>query len=167
MIQLIQKKKKIFVYDKVDLKKNDPTNESMNTSNVKKNNLFNIKFLEFGNKDKKYEINYSNNEIFLKINVEFPTLSSIFNSKNFLEDENKNIEAILILGNIISEALTRIQLSCYIDKDYININKEDSLDNFNILFKNFDNYKNNIDKRIHYSINKIIDKLLKNNNLSS
>lgn len=153
--------KKVFIYDKVDIKKNDPTMESMNTSYVKKDNLFKIKFLEFGNKDKKYEINYTNEEIILKINVEFPTLNLIFNSKNFLEDESKNVEAIMILGNIISEALTRVQLSCYIDKDYISINKEDSLDNFNILFRNFDNYKNNIDKRIHYSINNIIDKLTK------
>lgn len=154
-------KKKIFVFDKVNVEKNDPTMESMNTAYVKKNNLFNIKFIEFGNKDKKYEISYTNEGITLKINVDFPTLNSIFNSKNFLEDENKNVEAILILGNIISEALTRVQLSCYIDKDYIAINKEDSLENFNVLFRNFDNYKNSIDKRIHYSINKIIAKLLK------
>lgn len=153
--------KKIFVYDKVDVENNDPTNESMNCANIKKDNLFKIKFLEFGNKDKKYEINYNNNNITLKINVDFPTISSIFNSKNFLEDENKNIEAVLILGNIISEALTRVQLSCYIDKDYITINKEDSIENFNVLFRNFDNYKNNIDKRVHSSINNIINKLLK------
>ena len=161
MIIIIQKKKKIFVFDKVNIGKNDPKMESMNSAFIKKKNFFNIKFLEFGNEEKKYEISYSNEEIILKINIDFPTLKSIFNSKKFLENEKKNIEGILILGNIISEALTRVQLSCYIDKNYITINKEDSLDNFNVLFKNFDNYKNNIDKRIHNSINNIINKLIK------
>ena len=72
--------------------------------------LFNIKFLEFGNKEKKYEIGYSNEEITLKINVEFPTLNSIFNSKNFLEDENKLIykPAFFYNGNLIWGATANI-----------------------------------------------------------
>lgn len=156
-------KKKIFVYDKVDIKKNDPKMESLNSSNIKKNNIFEIKFIEFKDNNKKYEINYSNEVIILKINVNFPTITNMFKSKKFNEDKNTNTEAVLTLGSIISEALTRVQLSCYIQKNYITINNDDSSENYNTLFKNYDVYKNSIDKRIHNTISKILDKLLNEN----
>ena len=58
--------------------------------------------------------------------------------------DNRKIEAIIMLGSIISEGLTKIQLSSYIDKDYIKLNNDDSHTNYDTIFKNFDKYKNNI-----------------------
>ena len=156
-------KKKIFVYDKVDIKKNDPKMESLNSSNIKKNNIFQIKFIEFKDNNKKYEINYSNEIIILKINVNFPTITNMFKSKKFNDQKKSNTEAVLTLGHIISEALTRVQLSCYIQKNYITINNDDSSENYNTLFKNYDVYKNSIDKRIHSTISQILNNLLNEN----
>ena len=137
--------------------------ESLNSSNIKKNNIFQIKFIEFKDNNKKYEINYSNEVIILKINVNFPTITNMFKSKKFNDQKKSNTEAVLTLGHIISEALTRVQLSCYIQKNYITINNDDSSENYNTLFKNYDVYKNSIDKRIHSTISQILNNLLNEN----
>lgn len=155
--------KNIFVYDKVNIEKNNPKMESLNSGNIKKNNVFQIKFIEFNDNSKKYEINYSNEVIILKINVNFPTITNIFKSKSFKDNTNSNTEAILTLGNIISEALTRVQLSCYVKKNFIILNNDDSSENYNTLFKNYDVYKNSIDKKIHNTISNILSNLLNEN----
>lgn len=155
----ISENKQIFIYDKVDINK-DEKMESLNTSFIQNKNVFKIKFVDFNDDNKKYEIGYYDNSIVLKINVKFPTIKEIFNDKSS-EEKFDNIEAVLILGGIISEALTRIQLSCYINKSYIVLNNDDSSENFNILFKNYDNYKNNIDKRVHKTINNLVQKIIK------
>jgi hypothetical protein len=153
-------KKKIFVYDKVDVNNNDTNLESLNSSSVNKKNIFSIKFIEFIDNNNKYIINQTGGEIILKINSNFPTIKSYFVNDNVSND--KKIEAAITLGNIISEALTKIQISCYIEKDYIKLNNEDSYANYNTLFHNFDKYKNNIEKRLNSCILKMINKIKKN-----
>jgi hypothetical protein len=152
-------KKKIFVYDKVDIQNNNSNLESLNSVTIEQKNIFSIKFIEFSDNVTKYEINNFRGQIILKINTNFPTIQKYFN--NNIIDKNK-IEAVIVLGNIISEGLTKIQLSSYIDKDYIKLNNNDSHTNYDTIFKNFDNYKNNIEKRLSSSISKMIYNMKEN-----
>ena len=97
--------------------------------------------------------------------IEYLSLSNgeiIIKDDYFNVSNDKKIEAAITLGNIISEALTKIQISCYIEKDYIKLNNEDSYANYNTLFHNFDKYKNNIEKSLNSCILKMINKIKKN-----
>lgn len=149
--------KQIFVYDKVDIQNNKPSLESLNSTTVHKKNIFSIKFIEFDDNSYKYQINQTGGQIILKVNTNFPTIKKYFNNDKV--SDNKKIEAAITLGNIISEALTKIQISNYIEKDYIKIDNDDSHTNYNTVFHNFDKYKNNIEKRLNLSISNMINKL--------
>ena len=126
---------------------------------MKKDNLFIIKFIK-STQDRKYEIYQSGQKIVLKINVNFPILKRYFNSDNdFSKDfETSKLEAVMLLHEILTEALTRIQLISYINRDFIKINNDSSSSNFQELFKNYDSYKNNIDISVDKVIQSIINK---------
>ena len=115
-----------------------------------------IKFIN-STQDRKYEIYQSGQKIVLKININFPILRNFFGS-DIKSNETTKLEAIHLLKQIITEALTRIQLIGYINKDFIKINNNDSQENFYELFKNYDHYKNNID----ISIEKIVKNIINN-----
>lgn len=151
--------KKIFHYNKVEGKDNEQTEdfESQNYQHLKKDNMFIIKFIK-STQDRKYEIYQSGQKIILKINVDFPILKKYFNSEsNFNKDfETSKLEAVMYLHEIMTEALTRVQLISYINRDFIKINDTSSSVNFQELFKNYDSYKNNID----ISIDKVIQNVI-------
>lgn len=151
--------KKIFHYNKVEGQENEQTEdfESQNYQHLKKDNMFIIKFIK-STQDRKYEIYQSGQKIILKINVDFPILKKYFNSEsNFSADfETSKLEAIMYLHEIMTEALTRVQLISYINRDFIKINDTSSSVNFQELFKNYDSYKNNID----ISIDKVIQNVI-------
>ena len=152
--------KKIFCFNNVDGKENnDVTNEfeSQNYQHLKKDNLFVIKFIE-STQDRKYEIYQSGQKIILKININFPILKRYFSSDSEFSKENETskLEAIVFLHEILTEALTRIQLISYINRDFIKINNSSSSVNFQELFKNYDSYKNNID----ISVDKVIQNII-------
>merc|ERR1712227_100841 len=101
----------------------------------------------------------SGQRIILKININFPILLKYFGENDFKKDfETSKIEASLYLHEIITEALTRIQMMSYINRDFIKINHQSSSTNFSELFKNYDNYKNNID----LSVDRVIQNVIKN-----
>ena len=132
--------------------------ESQNYGHLKKDNLFVIRFIKTS-KDKKYDIYQSGQRIILKININFPILLKYFGENDFKKDfETSKIEASLYLHEIISEALTRIQMMSYINRDFIKINYDSSSTNFSELFRNYDNYKNNID----LSVDKVIQNVIRN-----
>lgn len=148
-------KKQIFVYDKVE--ETDTKNESLNSMATQKNNIFSIKFIEFSDDKTKYQITKEGFQIVLKININFPTIKKYF-TKNEINNDKK-IESVLTLSNIISESLAKIQISSYIDKDYIKADNKDSHSNYETIFQNFDNYKNIIEKKLNICISKSIQKI--------
>lgn len=148
-------KKQIFVYDKVE--ETDTKNESLNSMATQKNNIFSIKFIEFSDDKTKYQITKEGFQIVLKININFPTIKKYF-TKNEINNDKK-IESVLTLSNIISESLAKIQISSYIDKDYIKADNNDSHSNYETIFQNFDNYKNIIEKKLNICISKSIQKI--------
>ena len=152
--------KKFFVFNKVEASNFDGSIkkefESQNFQYLKKDNIFMIKFIN-STQDRKYEIYQSGQKIILKININFPILKNFFGS-NIKSNETTKLEAIHLLKQILTEALTRIQLIGYINKDFIKINNNDSQENFYELFKNYDHYKNNID----ISIEKIVKNIINN-----
>ena len=87
--------------------------------------MFVIKFIK-STQDRKYEIYQSGQKIILKININFPILKRYFNSENdFSQDfETSKLEAVMLLHEILTEALTRIQLISYINRDFIKINND-------------------------------------------
>lgn len=151
--------KKIFHFNKVDGQEDEQKEdfESQNYQHLKKDNMFIIKFIK-STQDRKYEIYQSGQKIILKINVDFPILKKYFNSESsFSTDfETSKLEAIMFLHEIMTEALTRVQLISYINRDFIKINDSSSSVNFQELFKNYDSYKNNID----ISIDKVIQNVI-------
>lgn len=156
----LKEQKQIYTYNKVDDQNNvlDEKFESQNYGHLKKDNLFVIRFIKTS-KDKKYDIYQSGQRIILKININFPILLKYFGENDFKKDfETSKIEASLYLHEIISEALTRIQMMSYINRDFIKINYDSSSTNFSELFRNYDNYKNNID----LSVDKVIQNVIKN-----
>lgn len=157
-----KEEKKIFVYNKIEGQKDDGLKEDFETQNyqhLKKQNMFVIKFIQ-SSQNRKYEIYQSGQKIILKINVSFPILKRYFNSDNDFsqEFETSKLEAVMLLHEILTEALTRIQLISYINRDFIKLNADSSLNNFEELFKNYDSYKNNID----ISVDKVIQNIINN-----
>lgn len=153
-------KKQIYTYSKVEDQDNtvDEKFESQNYGHLKRDNLFVIRFIKTS-KDKKYDIYQSGQRIILKININFPILLKYFGENDFKKDfETSKIEASLYLHEIITEALTRIQMMSYINRDFIKLNHQSSSTNFSELFRNYDNYKNNID----LSVDKVIQNVIKN-----
>ena len=167
--------KKIFHFNNVEGKAEEAVKnefESQNYQHLKKDNMFIIKFIK-STQDRKYEIYQSGQKIILKINVNFPILKRYFDSENdFSKDfETSKLEAVMLLHEILTEALTRIQLISYINRDFIKINNDSSSANFQELFRNYDSYKNNIDISVDKVIQSIINKertkikkLIKDNN---
>ena len=152
--------KKIFHFNNVEGKNEEAVKnefESQNYQHLKKDNLFVIKFIK-STQDRKYEIYQSGQKIILKININFPILKRYFNSENdFSHDfETSKLEAVMLLHEILTEALTRIQLISYINRDFIKINNDSSSSNFQELFRNYDSYKNNID----ISVDKVIQSII-------
>ena len=156
----LKEQKQIYSYNRVEDQNNmlDEKFESQNYGHLKKDNLFVIRFIKTS-KDKKYDIYQSGQRIILKININFPILLKYFGENDFKKDfETSKIEASLYLHEIISEALTRIQMMSYINRDFIKINYDSSSTNFSELFRNYDNYKNNID----LSVDKVIQNVIRN-----
>ena len=151
--------KKIFHFNNVEGKNEEAIKkefESQNYQHLKKDNMFVIKFIN-STQDRKYEIYQSGQKIILKININFPILKRYFNENDFSKDfETSKLEAIMLLHEILTEALTRIQLISYINRDFIKINNDSSSSNFQELFKNYDSYKNNID----ISVDKVIQSII-------
>ena len=170
-----KEEKKIFHFNNVEGKEEEAVKnefESQNYQHLKKDNMFIIKFIK-STQDRKYEIYQSGQKIVLKINVNFPILKRYFNTDNdFSKDfETSKLEAVMLLHEILTEALTRIQLISYINRDFIKINNDSSSSNFQELFRNYDSYKNNIDISVDKVIQSIINKerkkikkLIKNDN---
>ena len=154
--------KKIFHFNKVEGQDDEKTKnefESQNYQHLKKDNMFIIKFIQ-STQDRKYEIYQSGQKIILKINVNFPILKRYFNAESEFNDnfETSKLEAIMLLHEIMTEALTRVQLISYINRDFIKINDASSSVNFQELFKNYDSYKNNIDISVDKVIQSIVNK---------
>ena len=154
--------KKIFHFNKVEGKDNEKTLnefESQNYQHLKKDNMFIIKFIQ-STQNRKYEIYQSGQKIILKININFPILKKYFNAESEFSNtfETSKIEAVMLLHEILTEALTRVQLISYINRDFIKINDASSSINFQELFKNYDSYKNNIDISIDKVIQNIVNK---------
>lgn len=152
--------KKIFQFNNVEGKSEEAIKnefESQNYQHLKKDNMFVIKFIK-STQDRKYEIYQSGQKIILKININFPILKRYFNSENdFSQDfETSKLEAVMLLHEILTDALTRIQLISYINRDFIKINNDSSSSNFQELFRNYDSYKNNID----ISVDKVIQSII-------
>ena len=151
--------KKIFHFNNVEGKNEGVIKkefESQNYQHLKKNNMFVIKFIK-STQDRKYEIYQSGQKIILKININFPILKRYFNEDEFSKNfETSKLEAIMLLHEILTESLTRIQLISYINRDFIKINNDSSSSNFQELFKNYDSYKNNID----ISVDKVIQSII-------
>jgi len=154
--------KKIFHFNKVEGKEDEKTQnefESQNYQHLKKDNMFIIKFIK-STQDRKYEIYQSGQKIILKININFPILKQYFDAESEFSNnfETSKLEAIMLLHEIMTEALTRVQLISYINRDFIKINNSSSSVNFQELFKNYDSYKNTIDISIDKVIQSIVNK---------
>ena len=162
MSNVDKEEKQIFCFNNVDGVVSDVKTkeyESQNYQHLKKDNLFVIKFIN-STQNRKYEIYQSGQKIILKINVNFPMLKRYFDkdakiNKNY---ETFKLEASHYLHEIITEGLTRIQLMSNVNRDFIKINNASSSDNFNELFKNYDNYKNTIDVSVDKVIQNIISR---------
>ena len=154
-------KKKVFIFDRLKSGKSSKRMktaqmESTNYSHLKKKKCFDLKFCKMHEDDPKYEIYNNGSKIILKVNINNKNLKRYFGDEN-IDIKTLKIESLMQLRDLLTEGLTKVLLLTNINKDQLQINSQNSIDNYTMLFKKYDDNKKLVEDLVDNVINKVID----------
>lgn len=148
--------KKLYIYDKLSDKQNNPTFESQNIANAKPTAEFKLLFRSEPDFIYRFIIKRLSSGVTIKINTEHPILKEHINTTDG-KLENISGKGIILIHDMLTEAFTRLMLQkeAYKNKEMF---QGDSVDTLESIFNTHDKKTNVVEGLVYDVMKKMLNK---------